>query len=51
VRALEIIAALILAGLVFIVIKLIGVAIHIALIGAVVGLVIGFFVARMFRRD
>jgi O-antigen/teichoic acid export membrane protein len=50
-RALEIIAALIVAGVLFIVFKLIGLAIHIAIVGAVIGLVVGFIVARMFRRD
>jgi hypothetical protein len=48
---LEIIGALVLAAIAFIVIKLIGLAIHIAIIGAVVGLIAGFIVARMFRRE
>ena len=50
-RALEIIAALIVAGVLFIVFKLFGLAIHIAVVGAVIGLVVGFIVARMFRRE
>jgi hypothetical protein len=46
---LEIVAALVLAGLVFVALKVIGLVIHIALIGAVVGLVLGFVIARAFR--
>jgi hypothetical protein len=46
---LEIVAALVLAGLVFIGLKVVGIVIHIALIGAVVGLVAGFLIARAFR--
>ncbi|HEY2884651.1 MAG TPA: hypothetical protein VGJ08_05510 [Rhizomicrobium sp.] len=49
-RALEIIIAVIVAALAFVALKLIGLVIHIALIGAVVGLIIGFFIARAFRR-
>lgn len=49
-RALEIIIALIVAALAFVALKLIGLVIHIALIGAVVGLVVGFFIARASRR-
>jgi hypothetical protein len=48
-RTLEIIAALILAGIVFVALKAIGLVLHIALIGAAVGLVAGFLLARMFR--
>jgi len=50
-RALEIIAALILALVVFAAFKLIGVVLHIALVGAAVGLIIGFIIARMLRRS
>jgi positive regulator of sigma E activity len=49
-RVLEIIAALILALVVFAAFKLIGVVVHIALVGAAVGLVIGFIIARAFRK-
>ena len=48
-KALEVIVALIVAALVFVGLKLIGLVIHIALLGAVVGMVIGFFIARAFR--
>ena len=48
-RILEIVAALVLAGVVFIGLKVIGLVIHIALIGAVIGLVLGFVIARAFR--
>jgi NhaP-type Na+/H+ or K+/H+ antiporter len=50
-RALEIILALIAAAAVFVVLKLIGLVIHIALIGALVGLILGFAIARAFRRS
>lgn len=49
-RLFEIIAALIVALVAFAAIKLIGLVLHIALIGAAVGLVIGFVIARMLRR-
>lgn len=47
---MEIVAALVVAGILFIVFKLIGVAIQIAAIAALIGLVAGFVAARMFRR-
>lgn len=49
-RLLEVIAALIVALAAFVAIKLIGLVLHIALIGAAVGLVAGFVIARMLRR-
>ena len=49
-RALEIIAALAAAFVIFLVLKLLGLVVHIALIGALLGLVIGFVAARMLRR-
>jgi hypothetical protein len=49
VRTIELILALVCAGIIFIALKLVGLVIHIALIGAVVGLVIGFAIARAFR--
>jgi positive regulator of sigma E activity len=48
-RTLEIVVALIVALLAFVAIKLIGLMLHIALIGAAVGLVAGFVIARLFR--
>ena len=39
------------AAIVFVVLKLIGLVIHIALIGALVGLILGFAIARAFRRS
>ncbi len=48
-RTLEIAVALIVALLAFVAIKLIGLMLHIALIGAAVGLVAGFVIARLFR--
>ncbi|MCP5411833.1 MAG: hypothetical protein H6924_06820 [Alphaproteobacteria bacterium] len=50
-RALEIFAALILAAILFVALKLIGMMIQVAFWGAVAGLVLGFVIARMFRRD
>ncbi len=50
-RTLEIVVALIVAAIAFIALKLIGLVIHIALIGAVVGLIIGFLIARAFRKN
>lgn len=47
---LEILAALVVAGILFIIVKLIGLAIHIAIIAALIGLIVGFAAARMFRR-
>jgi membrane associated rhomboid family serine protease len=47
---MEIVAALVVAGILFIVFKLIGMAIQIAAIAALIGLVAGFVAARMFRR-
>jgi hypothetical protein len=48
-RAFEIIAA-VLVGIVLLgVLKLIGVVIKIALIGALIGMVLGFLIARAFR--
>lgn len=49
-RALEIIVALIVAAVVFIALKLIGLVLHVALIAAAIGLVAGFLIARAFRR-
>jgi positive regulator of sigma E activity len=49
-RALEIIVALIVAAVVFIALKLIGLVLHVALIAAAIGLVAGFLMARAFRR-
>jgi hypothetical protein len=50
-RAFEIIAALVVAAILFVVLKLIGLVVQVAFWGAVVGLVLGFVVARMFRRN
>jgi hypothetical protein len=50
-RTVEIIAALIVAAVAFVVVKLMGVVIHIALIAGVLGLVAGFVVARLFRQS
>ncbi len=49
-RALEIAAALILGLIVLVTLKLIGMVIHVAIMGALVGLVLGFAIARAFRR-
>jgi hypothetical protein len=49
-RALEIIAALIVAAIAFIAVKLLGLVIHVALIAAMLGLALGFGIARLFRR-
>jgi hypothetical protein len=49
-RAFEITAALILAAILFIALKLIGMMIQVAFFGALAGLVLGFIIARMFRR-
>ena len=50
-RALEIIVALILAGIVFVVVKFLGLVLHVALVAAAIGLVVGFIIARAFRRS
>lgn len=50
-RALEVIAAVILGLLAFAVLKLIGVVIHIAVVGALIGLVAGFVIARALRKN
>ena len=50
-RALEIIVALIVALVAFVVLKILGVVIHIALVVAAIGFVAGYLIARMFRRD
>jgi len=50
-RALEIIVALIVALIAFVVVKLLGLVIHVALVAAAVGLIAGFIIARMFRRE
>jgi hypothetical protein len=49
-RAFEIIAALVVAAILFVVLKLIGLVVQVAAWGAVAGLVLGFVAARMFRR-
>ena len=49
-HALELIAALIVAFIVFVAIKLIGFVLYIALIAAVVGLAAGFVLARAIRK-
>lgn len=48
-RLLEIIVALVVALVAFAAIKLMGLVLHIAFIGAVVGLILGFLIARAFR--
>jgi hypothetical protein len=50
-RALEIILALVFAAVVFVGLKVIGIVIHIALVGALIGLVAGFALARAFRKN
>ncbi|HEU4550035.1 MAG TPA: hypothetical protein VFS01_10075 [Rhizomicrobium sp.] len=50
-RALEIFAALALAAILFIALKLTGMIIQVALFGALTGLVLGFVLARMVRGD
>jgi hypothetical protein len=49
-RTFEIIAALLLAALLFIVLKVIGMVVKFALIAAVLGFVAGLLLARSFRR-
>ena len=46
----EIIAALLLAAILFIVLKVIGIVVKFALIAAVLGFVAGLLLARSFRR-
>jgi hypothetical protein len=48
---LEVFFALAIAAVVFIVLKVIGIVIHIALVGAVIGLAAGFVLARAFRQN
>jgi hypothetical protein len=48
-RALEIIVAIVLALIVFVALKIMGMLIHVALIGAAVGFVIGLGVTFAFR--
>jgi hypothetical protein len=49
-RTAEIIAALIVACIAFVIDKLLGVVIHIAVVAGVLGLVAGFVIARLFRQ-
>ncbi|MEO8301177.1 MAG: hypothetical protein ABI608_05250 [Rhizomicrobium sp.] len=49
-RSFEIIAALLLAAVLFVVLKLIGMVVKIAAIAALLGFVGGLFLARAFRR-
>jgi hypothetical protein len=48
-RAFELIAAILVGLVLLVALKLIGVVIKIALIGALIGMVLGFFIARAFR--
>ena len=50
-RTFEIIVALIVAALVFVVFKILGLLIKFALIAAVLGFIAGLALARLFRRD
>ncbi|HVU20838.1 MAG TPA: hypothetical protein VHE09_08920 [Rhizomicrobium sp.] len=50
-RTLEIIIALIVALAAFVVLKVLGFVIHVALVVAAVGFIAGYLIARMFRRD
>lgn len=50
-RAFEIIAALILAAVAFVAVKIMGLVIHVAVIAAVLGLISGFVLARLFRNS
>lgn len=50
-RTFEIIAALIVAAIVFVVLKVLGLLIKFALIAAVLGFVAGLLLARLFRRN
>ena len=49
-RAFEIIAAVILALIVFVVLKIVGLVLKFALIAAALGFIAGIVLARMFRR-
>jgi membrane associated rhomboid family serine protease len=49
-RTFEIIAALIVAAIVFVVLKVLGLLIKFALIAALLGFVAGLLLARLFRR-
>ena len=49
-RSFEIIAALLLAAILFIILKIIGIVVKFAAIAALVGFVAGLFLARTFRR-
>jgi len=49
-RSFEIIAALLLAAILFIFLKVIGIVVKFALIAALVGFVAGLLLARAFRR-
>ena len=48
-RAFEIVAAILVGTLLLVALKVIGVVIKIAVIGALIGMVLGFFIARAFR--
>ncbi|HEX2760685.1 MAG TPA: hypothetical protein VHM27_09230 [Rhizomicrobium sp.] len=50
-RTFEIIVALIVAALVFVVFKVLGLLIKFALVAAVLGFIAGLVLARLFRRD
>lgn len=50
-RTFEIIIALIVAALVFVVFKILGLLIKFALIAALLGFIAGLVLARLFRRD
>lgn len=50
-RTFEIVIALIVAALVFVVFKVLGLLIKFALIAAVLGFIAGLVLARLFRRD
>ena len=50
-RTFEIIIALIVAALVFVVFKVLGLLVKFALVAAVLGLIAGLVLARLFRRQ
>ncbi len=50
-RTLEIIAGLMVAAVVFVGVKLLGVVLHMALVAAVLGLLAGLAIARMLRNS
>ena len=50
-RTFEIIAALVVAAIVFVVLKVLGLLIKFALIAAVLGFAAGLLLARLFRRN